>query len=151
MIQRYYITPLISSFYLFQLLFEQGYISGTVWFMGVGVGIYLTYVPIASCFSDRVIAALGENITASFLINMWDTLGGVGIVTILIIYQVVENIEVYEFFNEFVLYTSVAMFVVNLLSMWYWNHAIERSKRNRKLLLSSASEFKHIQNSNICF
>ena len=115
--------------------------------MGAGVGIYLTYVPIASCFSDRLIGALGNNITSSFLINFWDTLGGIGIVAILIVYQVIENIDVYEFFNDFVLYTSVAMFGINLLSMWYWNRAIERAKKkNITFLASMGSRKKALSN-----
>ncbi|ACY15294.1 DUF5690 family protein [Haliangium ochraceum] len=66
------------------LLFDAGLISGMVWMVSVGIGLYLAYVPFNCVLFDRMIAALGFVATAVFLIYVSDASAYVGSLLVLL-------------------------------------------------------------------
>jgi hypothetical protein len=63
---------------LITLAFEGGLVSPEVWMVGVGLGLYLAYVPFGSMLFDRLIAAAGWVATAAFMIYVTDAVGYLG-------------------------------------------------------------------------
>ncbi len=57
------------------LLFAQGAIGPATWMIGVGLGAYLAYVPYNCALFDRLVALFGSAATATFLIQLADSLG----------------------------------------------------------------------------
>lgn len=66
------------------LLFDLGIISGAVWMVALGVGLYLAYVPYGCVLFDRLIAATGAVGTAVFMIYVTDAFGYAGSVGLLL-------------------------------------------------------------------
>ncbi|MEM6295901.1 MAG: DUF5690 family protein [Myxococcota bacterium] len=66
------------------LLFDAGLISGAVWMVALGVGLYLAYVPYGCVLFDRLIAATGAVGTAVFMIYVTDAFGYAGSVGLLL-------------------------------------------------------------------
>jgi hypothetical protein len=66
------------------MLFELGFIGPFVWFMLIGLGLYLAYVPVGCMLFDRMMAALGFVGTAGFMIYVADAFGYLGTVGILL-------------------------------------------------------------------
>jgi hypothetical protein len=67
---------------LLTLAFDAGLIGPEVWMIGVGLGLYLAYVPFGSMLFDRLIAASGHVATAAFMIYVTDAVGYVGSVAL---------------------------------------------------------------------
>ncbi len=67
---------------LLTLAFDAGLISPEVWMIGVGLGLYLAYVPFGSMLFDRLIAASGTVATAAFMIYVTDAIGYLGSVAL---------------------------------------------------------------------
>lgn len=65
------------------LLFQQLLISAPVWMTLVGMGLYFGYIQFNSIFFDRLLAAFTYAGTVAFLINLADSCGYVGSVTVL--------------------------------------------------------------------
>ncbi len=65
------------------LLFQQQLISAPVWMTLVGMGLYFGYIQFNSIFFDRLLAAFTYAGTVAFLINLADSCGYVGSVTVL--------------------------------------------------------------------
>ncbi len=63
---------------------ERGLISGQGWMIGIGIGVYLAYVPFSSFLFDRIMAATRFAGTAVFAINLADAVGYSGSVGILL-------------------------------------------------------------------
>lgn len=66
------------------LLFMTGALSGALWMVVVGAGLYLGYVPFGCVLFDRLIAMTRSVGTAVFMINVTDALGYAGSVTLLL-------------------------------------------------------------------
>ncbi len=66
------------------LLFDAGVISGAVWMVALGIGLYLAYVPYGCVLFDRLIAATGTVGTAVFMIYVTDAFGYAGSVGLLL-------------------------------------------------------------------
>ena len=64
--------------------FYLGLISGAVWMVLLGVGLYLAYVPYGCVLFDRLIAATGAVGTAVFMIYVTDAFGYAGSVALLL-------------------------------------------------------------------
>ena len=66
------------------MLYDLGYIGPFIWFMLIGLGLYLAYVPVGCMLFDRMIAALGFVGTAGFMIYVADAFGYLGSVGMLL-------------------------------------------------------------------
>jgi uncharacterized membrane protein YwzB len=66
------------------VLFDLQLISGAVWMIALGVGLYLAYVPYGCVLFDRLIAATGAVGTAVFMIYVTDAFGYAGSVFLLL-------------------------------------------------------------------
>lgn len=60
------------------LLFDAGALGGVGWMVGIGLGLYLSYVPFGCVLFDRMLAATGTVGTAVFLIYLADASGYAG-------------------------------------------------------------------------
>ncbi len=67
---------------LLTLAFDAGLVGPEVWMIGVGLGLYLAYVPFGSMLFDRLIAASGHIATAAFMIYVTDAVGYLGSVAL---------------------------------------------------------------------
>ena len=67
---------------LLTLAFDAGLLGPEGWMVGVGLGLYLAYVPFGSMLFDRLIAASGRAATAAFMIYVTDAVGYVGSVAL---------------------------------------------------------------------
>jgi MFS family permease len=91
------------------ILFDAGTIGPRAWMTGVGLGLYLAYVPYGCVLLDRTIAALGTVATAVFLIYVSDAVaygGSVGVVAYKMLGQ--ADLPYLDFFRVFSYATSVA-------------------------------------------
>jgi len=66
------------------LLFEQQVIQPTIWFILIGLGLYMGYVPFNSIFFDRLIAAFRYTSTVGFIMYVADSFGYLGSVSIIL-------------------------------------------------------------------
>jgi MFS family permease len=66
------------------LALETKTISGPVWMMLTGMGLYLGYVPFNSIFFDRMIAAFRYSANVGFLIYLADSFGYLGSVLVML-------------------------------------------------------------------
>jgi hypothetical protein len=127
-----------------QLLFDAEKITGTLWFIMLGVGVYVAYVPIAAVFSDRLMAALQAPGTATLIMNLWDAVGPIGTVSILLWrdFGDASDTDHYEFYSSFSIFCLVACFICNAFALWYWSAQIDviESKASQSVMDGSSSK-----------
>jgi len=63
---------------------QMGLVDPATWMIGVGVGLYLGYVPFGCILFDRLIACVGWAATAGFMIYMTDAFGYLGSVGLML-------------------------------------------------------------------
>ncbi|MFT7578567.1 MAG: hypothetical protein ACI9MR_000225 [Myxococcota bacterium] len=103
------------------LLFQAGSIGPVVWMIGVGLGLYLAYVPFGCVLFDRMIAAVGFVATAVFMIYVTDAVGYLGYVIVVFFKNFgAPELSWLEFFTAFSYLTSVLCTVCFLVSMVYF-------------------------------
>ncbi|HTJ47439.1 MAG TPA: DUF5690 family protein [Kofleriaceae bacterium] len=110
------------------LLFDAGAIGPTTWMTGVGLGLYLGYVPYGCVLFDRTIAALGVVATAVFLIYVSDAVaygGSVGIVLYKVLGQGATS--KLDFFRRFSYVTSVVCTVCFTIAGLYFTRRARRA------------------------
>ncbi len=66
------------------LLFERELIEPTIWFILIGLGLYMGYVPFNSIFFDRLIATFKYTGTVGFIMYVADSFGYLGSVCVII-------------------------------------------------------------------
>ncbi|MEO7992512.1 MAG: DUF5690 family protein [Chryseolinea sp.] len=66
------------------LLFEQELIEPTIWFILIGLGLYMGYVPFNSIFFDRLIATFRYTGTVGFIMYVADSFGYLGSVSVIL-------------------------------------------------------------------
>ncbi|MGB0591331.1 MAG: DUF5690 family protein [Myxococcota bacterium] len=66
------------------VLYQMEIIGPAAWMIGVGLGLYLGYVPFNCVLFDRLVAAVGKAATAGFLIYVADASGYLGSVALLL-------------------------------------------------------------------
>ena len=66
------------------LLFDADLLGGTMWMIGIGLGVYLAYVPFNCILFDRMIAATGMLGTSVFFIYVTDAAGYGGSVALIL-------------------------------------------------------------------
>jgi hypothetical protein len=73
------------------LAFQHGVISGSVWMVSLGFGLYMAYVPFNCILFDRLVAAFRATGNAGFLIYLADSFGYLGSVSMLVVKNSVGN------------------------------------------------------------
>ncbi|MEE2787268.1 MAG: DUF5690 family protein [Myxococcota bacterium] len=114
-------------------LFETQAIGPKTWMIGIGLGLYLAYVPYGCMLFDRMIAALGVVATAGFMIYVTDAFGYVGNIGVLLYKNFFHrDMAFVEFFVSFSYWTSGICTVCFALSWVYFESkakAIVTAKR----------------------
>lgn len=109
------------------LLFDLEMLSPTHWMTGVGLGLYMGYVPYGCVLFDRTIAALHAAATAVFLIYISDAVAyGGSIVAVLYKELGQPNASWLDFFRGFSYVTSVLTTLCLLLS---WRYFLRRANK----------------------
>ncbi|MBL7847059.1 MAG: hypothetical protein JNL40_06290 [Cyclobacteriaceae bacterium] len=103
------------------LAFEYQVISAPVWMTLVGMGLYFGYIQFNSIFFDRLLAAFQYAGTVAFLINLADSFGYVGSVSVLFYKNFGQtNLSWLDFFISGGYVLSVAGAVLMSASLFYF-------------------------------
>ena len=101
--------------------FDLGLLSGTAWMIGVGLGLYLAYVPYGCVLFDRMVAATRTVGTAVFMIYVTDAAGYVGSVAIMLEKNFGSpNLSWLDFFRTFSYVTALACTAAFAASAWFF-------------------------------
>lgn len=101
--------------------FDAGWISAPLWMIGVGLGLYLAYVPFGSMLFDRLIAAVGWVGTAGFMIYVTDAVGYLGQASITFVKEMgTEDMSWLDFFRLLSYATSVVCVASFVWGMYYF-------------------------------
>ena len=107
------------------LLFDLGLLSPTHWMTGVGLGLYMGYVPYGCVLFDRTIAALHVAATAVFLIYISDAVAYGGSILAVLYKEFGQPSATWlDFFRGFSYLTSVLTTICLLLS---WRYFLRRA------------------------
>ena len=105
--------------------FERTLISAPVWMTLVGMGLYFGYIQFNSIFFDRLLAAFQYAGTVAFLINLADSFGYVGSVSVLFYKQFGQaNLSWFNFFitGGYVLSFVGSILMIISLTYFYRKH-----------------------------
>jgi len=103
------------------LLFDLGVISGPVWMVAVGIGLYLGYVPFGTVLFDRLIAATGAVGTAVFMIYVTDAFGYLGSIGVLLFKNFAHaELSWLDFFRGFSYAGGIGCTAAFAASAWYF-------------------------------
>ena len=101
--------------------FQLGLIDPYVWFILVGLGLYLGYVPFQCILFERMIALFKEKANAGFLIYIADATGYLGSVLVLLYKNFgAANLSWLEFFVQASYVLSIVGCGLMLLSFFYF-------------------------------
>lgn len=107
---------------LITILYQQGYVATFSWMLGVGLGLYLVYIPFNSILFERLIASFRIAGNVGFLIYLADSFGYLGSVTVLLSKSVFSiQLSWLHFYQELVLITGVLGLIATLLSAYYFD------------------------------
>ena len=99
-------------------LYKQEVISGYIFMLLTGLGLYLVYIPFNAVFFERMIASFGIVGNVGFLIYLADSFGYVGSITVLLSKEVFKiNTNWTNFFITIVFYLSIVG-VFATMAMW---------------------------------
>ncbi|GAB4566485.1 MAG: DUF5690 family protein [Haliangiales bacterium] len=102
-------------------LFDAGVLSGMVWMILVGLGLYFAYVPFNCVLFDRMIAALGFVATAVFLIYLSDAVAYGGSLGVLLYKEIGQaDMSMLRFFRLLSYAASAVMLVCFSASAVYF-------------------------------
>jgi MFS family permease len=112
---------------LITLAYQQQSVSTFYWMLGVGLGLYLVYIPFNSILFDRLIASFRITGNVGFLIYLADSFGYLGSVTVLLSKSVL-NIQLswLNFYQELVLLTGIIGLIATAASMFYFRNKFNR-------------------------
>ncbi|MCX8489556.1 MAG: DUF5690 family protein, partial [Cyclobacteriaceae bacterium] len=105
--------------------FEQTLVSAPVWMTLVGMGLYFGYIQFNSIFFDRLLAAFQYAGTVAFLINLADSFGYVGSVSVLFYKQFGQaNLSWLTFFitGAYILSAVGSILMIISLAYFYRKH-----------------------------
>jgi len=109
--------------------FQRGMISAPVWMTLVGMGLYFGYIQFNSIFFDRLLAAFRYPGTVAFLINLADSFGYLGSVSILFYKQFGHaNLSWLSFFITCGYVLSIIGTVLMLISFFYFSRKVDTWK-----------------------
>jgi len=102
--------------------FQQKIIDAPLWMTLVGMGLYFGYIQFNSIFFDRLLAAFQYAGTVAFLINLADSFGYVGSVSVLFYKQFGQaNLSWLSFFITSGYVLSLVGSILMLISLFYFN------------------------------
>ncbi|MBU7577903.1 MAG: hypothetical protein KAF40_07565 [Flavihumibacter sp.] len=112
---------------LITIAYRQQAASTFYWMLGVGLGLYLVYIPFNSILFDRLIASFRITGNVGFLIYLADSFGYLGSVTVLLS-KSVFNIQLswLNFYQELVLVTGIVGLIATAASMFYFRNKFNR-------------------------
>ena len=106
---------------LLTYLWRADIIGPEAWMIGIGLGLYLAYVPYGCMLFDRMIAALGVVATAGFMIYVTDAFGYLGNIIVLLYKNFFQReLSILDFFITFSYVTSVICVVCFGASLVYF-------------------------------
>jgi len=109
--------------------FQHELISPLVWMTMVGMGLYFGYIQFNSIFFDRLLAAFRYAGTVAFLINLADSFGYIGSVSVLLYkYFGHSNLSWLNFFISSGYVVSIAGTILMAASMIYFSHKYKHWK-----------------------
>ena len=109
------------------LLFLQKNLDMFWWMTGVGLGLYLVYIPFNSNLFDRFIAAFRYAGNVGFLIYIADSFGYLGSVGVLLSKSVFKlQLRWLDFYTNLVLVMAVFGIVGTLISIFYFRNKNEK-------------------------
>ncbi|HXH74296.1 MAG TPA: DUF5690 family protein [Bacteriovoracaceae bacterium] len=105
----------------FTFLFESGLIGPEMWMMGIGMGLYLAYVPFGCMLYDNLIGMTHFVGTAGMMIYVSDAFGYLGSVGVMLYKNFCQpDLEWVAFFIKFSYFTSIFCVVCFALSYLYF-------------------------------
>ena len=108
-------------------LFTQKYIDSIYWFVLVGLGLYMVYIPFNCIFFDRMIAAYKIVGNVGFLIYIADSFGYLGSIAVLISKSILKlHINWLYFFTNSVQYLSVLGGVLTIFCFLYFRRVFKK-------------------------
>lgn len=112
---------------LITIAYRQQTASTFYWMLGVGLGLYLVYIPFNSILFDRLIASFRITGNVGFLIYLADSFGYLGSVTVLLS-KSVFNIQLswLNFYQELVLVTGIIGLIATAASMFYFRNKFKK-------------------------
>ena len=106
---------------LLTYLWQIGVVGPEAWMIGIGLGLYLAYVPYGCMLFDRMIAALGVVATAGFMIYVTDAFGYLGNIIVLLYKNFFQrDVSIFEFFISFSYLTSIICVLCFAASLLYF-------------------------------
>ncbi|MCF1716247.1 DUF5690 family protein [Flavihumibacter sp. RY-1] len=112
---------------LITIAYRQQTASTFYWMLGVGLGLYLVYIPFNSILFDRLIASFRITGNVGFLIYLADSFGYLGSVTVLLS-KSVFNIQLswLNFYQELVLVSGIIGLIATAASMFYFRNKFKK-------------------------
>lgn len=103
------------------LLFSAAYISAFSWFLLVGIGLYLAYIPINCLYFDRMIASFRLTANVGFIMYVADAFGYLGSVVVLFVKQFSSlQVSWTSFFMQCVIGMSITSIICMAATMVYY-------------------------------
>lgn len=116
---------------LVTLAYQQHAISTYYWMLGVGLGLYLVYIPFNSVLFERLIASFRITGNVGFLIYLADSFGYLGSVAVLLSKTVLSlQLSWLDFYQQLVLLTGIVGLLATIGSAVYFR------RKNNKLTAS---------------
>lgn len=107
--------------FLITLAYQQNLTSTFYWMLGVGLGLYLVYIPFNSILFERLIASFRITGNVGFLIYLADSFGYLGSVAVLLSKSVFDiRLSWLQFYQELVLFTGVLGLLATIISAVYF-------------------------------
>ncbi|WP_290795238.1 DUF5690 family protein [Flavihumibacter sp. UBA7668] len=103
------------------IAYQHSYITTFSWMLGVGLGLYLVYIPFNSILFERLIASFRIAGNVGFLIYLADSFGYLGSVTVLLSKSVFSiQLSWLNFYQELVLITGIIGLIATIASSIYF-------------------------------
>lgn len=103
------------------LLYQHGIIATYLWMLGVGLGLYLVYIPFNSILFERLIASFRIAGNVGFLIYLADAFGYLGSVAVLLSKTVFPaELSWLIFYQKLVVLVGVTGLLATVYSGWYF-------------------------------
>jgi MFS family permease len=114
---------------LITIAYRQQAATTFYWMLGVGLGLYLVYIPFNSILFDRLIASFRVSGNVGFLIYLSDSFGYLGSITVLLS-KSVFNIQLswLNFYQELVLVTGIIGLIATAASMFYFRNKFNKGE-----------------------
>ena len=118
------------------LLFNLQFLSGFAWYLCIGTGLYMAYIPINCLYFDRMIATFRLTANVGFVMYVADSFGYLGSVLVLFVKEFSGFTVSWVHFYTWCLYIATT---VGILCTLYALGYYRRLYRNSPLLLKMAN------------